>query len=165
MEPIEEFSRLAGEIGVVLLLLMLGVEYSARELVGGLRGSWRAGVLDIVLNFTPGAAAGLLLGWGPVGAVVLGGITYISSSGIIAKVLGDLGRVGNRETPVLLSVLVFEDLAMAVYLPLMTALAAGTAFVSGLKAVGIALVVVALVLGVALRYGPVSYTHLRAHET
>ena len=154
MEPIEEFSRLAGEIGVVLLLLMLGVEYSARELVGGLRGSWRAGVLDIVLNFTPGAAAGLLLGWGPVSAVVLGGITYISSSGIIAKVLGDLGRVGNRETPVLLSVLVFEDLAMAVYLPLMTALAAGTAFVSGLKAVGIALVVVALVLGVALRYGP-----------
>ncbi|MFF5021783.1 cation:proton antiporter [Micrococcus luteus] len=154
MEPIEEFSRLAGEIGVVLLLLMLGVEYSARELVGGLRGSWRAGVLDIVLNFTPGAAAGLLLGWGPVGAVVLGGITYISSSGIIAKVLGDLGRVGNRETPVLLSVLVFEDLAMAVYLPLMTALVAGSAFLSGLKAVGIALVVVALVLGVALGFGP-----------
>ena len=154
MEPIEEFSRLAGEIGVVLLLLMLGVEYSARELVGGLRGSWRAGVLDIALNFTPGAAAGLLLGWGPVGAVVLGGITYISSSGIIAKVLGDLGRIGNRETPVLLSVLVFEDLAMAIYLPLMTTLVAGTAFVSGLKAVGVALVVVALVLGVALRYGP-----------
>lgn len=154
MEPIEEFSRLAAEIGVVLLLLMLGVEYSARELVGGLRGSWRAGVLDIVLNFTPGAVAGLLLGWGPVGALVLGGITYISSSGIIAKVLSDLGRVGNRETPVLLSVLVFEDLAMAVYLPVMTALAAGTAFVSGLKAAGVALVVVALVLGVAVRYGP-----------
>ena len=121
---------------------MLGVEYSARELVGGLRGSWRAGVLDIVLNFTPGAAAGLLLGWGPVGSLVLGGITYISSSGIIAKVLGDLGRVGNRETPVLLSVLVFEDLAMAVYLPVMTALAAGTAFVSGLKAAGVAYKVV-----------------------
>ncbi|MEV6950230.1 cation:proton antiporter, partial [Streptomyces sp. NPDC051172] len=154
MEPIEEFSRLAAEIGVVLLLLMLGVEYSARELFGGLRGSWRAGVLDIVLNFTPGAAAGLLLGWGPVGALVLGGITYISSSGIIAKVLSDLGRVGNRETPVLLSVLVFEDLAMAVYLPVMTALAAGTAFVSGLKAAGVALVVVALVLGAAVRYGP-----------
>lgn len=151
---IEEFSTLASEIGVVLLLLTLGLEYSARELMGGLRGSWRAGLLDLALNVTPGAAAALLFGWGPIGAVVLGGITYISSSGIIAKVLADLGRVGNRETPVMLSVLVFEDLAMALYLPLMTALVAGSAFLAGLQAVGIALVVVSLVLGAALRFGP-----------
>lgn len=151
---IGDFSSLAAEIGVVLLLLTLGLEYSARELVTGLRGSWRSGLLDVALNFTPGAAAGWLLGWGPVGAVVLGGITYISSSGIIAKVLNDLGRVGNRETPVMLSVLVFEDLAMAVYLPLMTALVAGSAFAAGLRAVGIALVVVAAVLFTALRFGP-----------
>ncbi len=154
MEPIAEFSHLASEIGVVLLLLMLGLEYSARELVGGLRGSWKAGVLDVVLNVTPGALAGLLLGWGAVGAVVLGGITFISSSGIIAKVLGDLGRVGNRETPVMLSILVFEDLAMAVYLPLMTALVAGSALMDGLTAVGVALVVVTVVLLAALRFGP-----------
>lgn len=151
---IDEFSTLAAEIGVVLLLLTLGLEYSARELMTGLRGSWRAGLLDVALNFTPGAVAGWLLGWGAVGAVVLGGITYISSSGIIAKVLNDLGRVGNRETPVMLSVLVFEDLAMAVYLPLMTALVAGSAFLAGLQAVGIALVVVTAVLFTALRFGP-----------
>lgn len=151
---IGDFSSLAAEIGVVLLLLTLGLEYSARELMTGLRGSWRSGLLDVALNFTPGAAAGWLLGWGPVGAVVLGGITYISSSGIIAKVLNDLGRVGNRETPVMLSVLVFEDLAMAVYLPLMTALVAGSAFAAGLRAVGIALLVVAAVLFTALRFGP-----------
>ena len=154
MEPIAEFSHLASEIGVVLLLLMLGLEYSARELVGGLRGSWKAGLLDVVLNVTPGALAGLLLGWGAVGAVVLGGITFISSSGIIAKVLGDLGRVGNRETPVMLSILVFEDLAMAVYLPLMTALVAGSPLMAGLTAVGVALVVVTVVLLAALRFGP-----------
>lgn len=154
MEPIAEFSHLASEIGVVLLLLMLGLEYSARELVGGLRGSWKAGLLDVVLNVTPGALAGLLLGWGAVGAVVLGGITFISSSGIIAKVLGGLGRVGNRETPVMLSILVFEDLAMAVYLPLMTALVAGSPLMAGLTAVGVALVVVTVVLLAALRFGP-----------
>lgn len=108
----------------------------------------------MALNFTPGAAAGWLLGWGPVGAVVLGGITSISSSGIIATVLNDLGRVGNRETPVMLSVLVFEDLAMAVHLPLMTALVAGSAFAAGLRTVGIALVAVATVLFTALRFGP-----------
>ena len=53
----------------------------------------------------PGAVAGLLLGWGPVGATALAGVTYISSSGVIAKVLTDLGRLGNRETPVILGIL------------------------------------------------------------
>lgn len=153
VEALQGVSDLASEIGVVLLLLTLGLEYSARELMGGLRGSWRSGLLDVALNATPGVLAGLLLGWGPVGAVVLGGITYISSSGIIAKVLNDLGRVGHRETPVLLSVLVFEDLAMAVYLPLMTALVAGSSLLAGLQAVGIALLVVSAVLFVALRFG------------
>ena len=82
-------------------------------------------MLDIVLNAAPGAAVALILGWGPVGALVMAGVTYISSSGIVAKVLGDLGRLGNRETPVVLSILVFEDLAMAVYLPILTAVLVG----------------------------------------
>ena len=84
---IEGFTELASEVGVVLLLLLLGLEYSAAELVTGMRRSWTAGILDIVLNAAPGAAVALALGWGPVGALVLGGVTYISSSGIIAKVL------------------------------------------------------------------------------
>jgi monovalent cation:H+ antiporter-2, CPA2 family len=59
-----------------------------------------------------------------VAAVALGGVTYVSSSGIAAKLLGDLGRLGNRETPAVLSVLVMEDLAMAAYLPVLTGLLA-----------------------------------------
>jgi CPA2 family monovalent cation:H+ antiporter-2 len=153
LDGIGEFTHLAGEIGVVLLLLLLGLEYSAAELVTGLKRSWMAGVLDIVLNATPGAVAGLLLGWGPVGALAMAGVTYISSSGIIAKVLGDLGRLGNRETPVVLSVLVFEDLAMAVYLPILTALLAGVSFLGGLSAVGISLAAITVVLVVALKFG------------
>jgi CPA2 family monovalent cation:H+ antiporter-2 len=153
LEGVEEFTSLAGEIGVILLLLLLGLEYSAAELVTGLRRSWLAGLLDLVLNAAPGVAAALLLGWGPVGALAMGGVTYISSSGIIAKVLGDLGRLGNRETPVVLSILVFEDLAMAVYLPILTAVLAGATLLGGLTAIGISLVVVTLVLVLALRYG------------
>ncbi|HVK20835.1 MAG TPA: cation:proton antiporter, partial [Actinokineospora sp.] len=153
LEGIEEFADLAGEIGVVLLLLLLGLEYSAEELVTGLRRSWLAGLLDIVLNAAPGAAVALILGWGPVGAMAMAGVTYISSSGIIAKVLGDLGRLGNRETPVILSILVFEDLAMAVYLPILTAVLAGATLLGGLTAVGISLVVITVVLVVALRFG------------
>lgn len=150
---IEDFTSLAGEVGVVLLLLLLGLEYSAAELVTGLRRSWTAGLLDIVLNAAPGVAVALILDWGLIGAMVMGGVTYISSSGIIAKVLDDLGRLGNRETPVVLSILVFEDLVMALYLPILTALLIGVTFVGGLSAVGISVAVLAVVLVVALRYG------------
>ncbi|MCP2253869.1 monovalent cation:H+ antiporter-2, CPA2 family [Prauserella aidingensis] len=150
---IGQFTHLASEIGVVLLLLLLGLEYSAAELVGGMKRSWLAGVVDIVANAAPGAVVALLLGWGPIGALVLGGVTYISSSGIIAKVLGDLGRLGNRETPVVLSILVFEDLAMALYLPILTAVLGGVSLVGGLTAVGISLLVISVVLVIALKYG------------
>ena len=153
LHGIEDFTTIAGEVGVVLLLLLLGLEYSATELIDGMRRSWTAGLLDIALNAAPGVAVALILGWGPVGALVMGGVTYISSSGIIAKVLGDLGRLGNRETPVVLSILVFEDLVMALYLPILTAVLIGVTLTGALSAVGISVAVLAVVLVVALRYG------------
>ncbi|MFD1211891.1 cation:proton antiporter [Arthrobacter sp. GCM10027362] len=149
---IAEFGHIAGEIGVVLLLLMLGLEYTAMELVTGLKQSWQAGLMDLVLNFTPGAVLAYVLGWGPVGAMVLGGVTYISSSGIAAKVLTDLGRLGNRETPAVLAVLVLEDLAMAGYLPVMTAVLGGVGLLGGATAVGVSLLVISVVLLAAVRY-------------
>lgn len=153
LEGILGFAHLASEIGVILLLLMLGLEYTAKELVTGLKHSWLAGAVDLVLNMLPGVAVALLLGWGPVAALVMAGITYISSSGIVAKVLGDLGRLGNRETPVILSILVIEDLAMAAYLPILTAVLAGVSLLGGFTAVGISLAVVTVVLLGAVRYG------------
>ncbi|MBF6132229.1 cation:proton antiporter [Nocardia otitidiscaviarum] len=153
LDHIDEFIHLASEIGVVLLLLLLGLEYSASELVTGMRRSWAAGVVDLVLNATPGVLVALWLGWGVTGAVAMAGVTYISSSGIVAKVLNDLGRLGNRETPTILSILVFEDLVMAGYLPVLTAVLAGIGFLAGLQSVAIALAAVTVVLVVALRYG------------
>jgi monovalent cation:H+ antiporter-2, CPA2 family len=153
LHGIDGFTAIAGEVGVVLLLLLLGLEYSATELIDGMRRSWTAGLLDIVLNAAPGVAVALILGWGPIGALVMGGVTYISSSGIIAKVLGDLGRLGNRETPVVLSILVFEDLVMALYLPILTAVLVGVTLTGTLSAVGISVAALAVVLVVALRYG------------
>ncbi len=149
----EEFVAIGAEIGVILLLLMLGLEYTASDLVSHLRTQYPAGLVDAALNALPGAAMALLLGWGPVAAVVLAGVTWISSSGVIAKVLGDLGRLGNRETPVILSILVLEDLSMAVYLPIVTALLAGAGFAAGSLTLGLALGVAGLVLVAAVRYG------------
>ncbi|WP_432135284.1 MULTISPECIES: cation:proton antiporter [unclassified Streptomyces] len=149
----KEFVAVGAEIGVVLLLLMLGLEYTASDLVTNLRTQYPAGLLDAALNAVPGAAVALLLGWSPVAAVVLAGVTWISSSGVIAKVLGDLGRLGNRETPVILSILVLEDLSMAVYLPIVTALLAGTGLAAGAATLAVALAAAGLVLLLAVRFG------------
>ena len=94
-----------------------------------------------------------VLGWGPIAALAMAGITWVSSSGVIAKLLRDLGRVGNRETPVVLSILVIEDLAMAFYLPVLSALVIGAALLQGAIALVIAVGVVLVILFIALRFG------------
>lgn len=150
----EEFFQVGAEIGVILLLVMLGLEYTASELITNLRTSARSGVVDALFNALPGAAFAFILGWGPVAAVALAGITWISSSGVIAKMLADLGRIGNRETPVVISILVIEDLAMAFYLPLLTALVIGASLLEGATTLAIAVVAVFVILYLALRHGP-----------
>lgn len=149
----EGFVEIGAEIGVLLLLFMLGLEYSGAELRVSLRANLPSGALDFALNFTPGLVTGLLLGWSGVAAVLLGGVTWISSSGVIAKVLEDLGRLGNRETPAILSILVLEDLAMAVYLPLVGVLLVGAGMVDGALSLGIAIAAAVIALALAIRYG------------
>ena len=149
----EEFIEIGAELGVIFLLLLLGLEYSARELINSLRRIAPAGSLDLFLNFAPGLIAGLLLGWGLNIALFLGGVTYISSSGVVAKLVNDLGWSANRETPVVLSVLVFEDLVMAVMLPILAAVALGVGAGQATVSITIALAVIAAALAFAYRYG------------
>ena len=149
----EDFLRVGAEIGVILLLLMLGLEYSAAELKGSLKTQAPVGAVDAALNAVPGALLALLAGWGAIAAVALAGVTWVSSSGVIAKMLGDSGRLGNRETPAILGVLVMEDLAMAVYLPLLTALLASDGAAGATVAIAVAVVAVSAVLLLATRFG------------
>ncbi len=160
----QDFIGTGAEIGVLLLLFMLGLECNGEELIKNLRFGLPAGGADFVLNFTPGLVTGLLLKWKPMAAVLLGGITYISSSGVIAKVLSELKRINNPETPMVLAVLVLEDLAMAVYLPLVgvSLLGGGPAKIA--ISVAIAVTVVMLVLFLALRFGR-QLSKLVAHES
>jgi monovalent cation:H+ antiporter-2, CPA2 family len=160
----ESFVRIGAEIGVLLLLFMLGLEYTGDELKKSLRLGIAAGVIDFVLNFTPGFAAGLVFRWQPLAAVLLGGVTYISSSGVIAKVLAELQRMDKPETPLVLSVLVQEDLAMAVYLPLVAVLLSGGGTAKIALSVCVAIAVVSVALLAALRWGP-QISRLFAHES
>lgn len=160
----ENFIHTGAEIGVLLLLFMLGLEYTGEQLKDTLRSGLPAGILDLMLNFPPGLIAGLLLGWKPLPSVLLGGVTYISSSGVIAKILGELQRLNFPETPTVLSVLVIEDLAMAVYLPLVAVLITGEGPKRMAVSVSIAVVTVGLVLFLAVRFGQ-SFSRFVAHES
>lgn len=148
-----EFVSTGASIGVVLLLLTLGLEFSIGEFAASMRRHLPSAAVDVVLNATPGAVAGWLLGLNFVGILAMAGITFISSSGVIARLLNDLGRLGNRETPAVLSVLVLEDFAMAAYLPLLSVLAAGGTWWQALLWMGVAVVALGAAFAASYRWG------------
>lgn len=140
------FIEVGSSLGVIFLLFMLGLEYTPSELRGSLRVNAGSGSMDLLINSLPGVAVGFALGWGTLGAILLGGVTYVSSSGTIAKLLTDLQRLGNRETPLVLSILVIEDLVMALFLPVISVLLAGGSLLSGVVSGVVALGIVLAVL-------------------
>lgn len=147
-----EFIEAGASIGVVLLLLTLGLEFSTTEFGHSARRHLPSAFVDLVLNAAPGAVAGWLLGLDGVGILALAGATWISSSGIIARLLSDLRRLGNRETPSVLAVLVVEDFSMAVYLPVLAVLATGGTWVQAVLGSTAAVAAVAAVFFAAHRW-------------
>lgn len=159
----ESFVATGGEIGLVLLLLILGLEFSAPEFLSGLRRHRSSGLVDFALNFTPGFAAGLIIGLSLPGALALGGVTWISSSGIISQLLEDLGRVANRETGSIMSVLVLEDIAMALFLPVLVVVLTGESLLDGAGKIILAIAVLAAAIFIAMRGGK-KVSWLLSHE-
>lgn len=147
------FFETGASIGIVLLLLALGLEFSVTEFAVSMRRHVPSAGLDLLLNALPGAVAGFLLGLDGVGILALAGVTYISSSGIVARMLSDLRRLGNRETPAVLSVLVLEDFAMAAYLPVVVVLAAGGTWWQAAAGVLLAVGAVLVAFAASYRFG------------
>ncbi|MFC6786895.1 cation:proton antiporter [Halobaculum halobium] len=127
------------EVGVVLLLFFLGLEFSLDRLIAARRKLSAAAAVDLFVNFPVGVAVGLLFGLGPLGAFLVGGIVYISSSAVITKSLVDLGWIADPEAEPVLGTLVAEDLVIAVYLALAVALVAGGSPVDALPRIAVAL--------------------------
>ena len=121
------FFDAGSEIGVVLLLLLLGLEYSASRAASPSSVSRRRSACSTSCSTacqepsSRSRSAGVRSARWRCSAS-----PAVSSSGIVAKVLTDLGRLGNRETPACSAILVLEDLAMAVYLPILTAVLASS---------------------------------------
>lgn len=146
-----ETIELLGELGIVMLLFFLGLEFSLERLTQAGRLIAVGGVLDLLVNGGLGLLVGsLLFGFGAE-AVLFAGIIYISSSGIISRALFDFRRLADDETDLVLGILVFEDLAIAVFLGLVAGLAAGEAAgvgdVTGSGALALGFVAVFLLAG------------------
>jgi K+:H+ antiporter subunit KhtU len=145
------FVETGAEIGLILVLFVLGLEHSSRDLLATAKTSAPAGAVDLVLNVTPGVLVALVLGWDPLAAAFLGGITYVSSSGVAAKLLEHAGPHARGAGRSVVTIAVIEDLVLAIYLPVLAALLIGDGAVSSLAAAGVAIVAVTVLFALALR--------------
>ncbi|WP_435359088.1 cation:proton antiporter [Haloarchaeobius sp. DFWS5] len=147
-----EFIDLLAELGIVTLLFFIGLEFSIDQLLARREKLATIGAVDFGINAGVGVVLGLVFGLTPLATAFVVGIVYISSSAIITKSLIDLGWVADPESEAILGGLVVEDLVIAVYLALLSAVALGGGGSQAATSVAIA-VAVLVVLVVAARYG------------
>ncbi len=111
-----------GELGVLFLLFYLGLEFSVGRLMKAGRSIIRGGTIYMAINFTAGLAFPLILGWPIREALVVAGVTTISSSAIVAKLIVDLKRAVRAETEMILGIMMYQDVFVAVYLSVVSGL-------------------------------------------
>jgi CPA2 family monovalent cation:H+ antiporter-2 len=145
--PLIEFM---GRVGVLFLLFYLGLEFSVSRLIKSGKSIVVGGSIYISINFVLGLAYAALLGWPIKEVLVAAGITTISSSAIVAKVLFDLRRTANPETEMILGIIMFEDVFLAVYLSLVSGivLSGATSVIGVLTSAGLALAFIIGMLGI-----------------
>jgi len=117
--------ELVAVFGLILLLFNLGLEFDQDAFFGNVRALLLSGGTRIVINFGIGFGFGLLVGWGTREALIIAGMTATSSSAIVTKLLIELRRLANRETPVILGIAVVEDVFIALYLAIVTVIISG----------------------------------------
>ncbi len=110
----EETIHTVGEIGIVLLFFILGLEFPLARMVGISAKVWPAGLLDVGLNLVVAIGIAMFFGLDPASALVVGSVAYATSSSISAKMLEEQKRLANPETEFVLALLIFEDLVAPV---------------------------------------------------
>jgi CPA2 family monovalent cation:H+ antiporter-2 len=116
------------EIGVVLLMFSIGVEFSIPDL---LRVKWVAlggGALGILMSISLALLASWIAGWGPIQGIVMGATISVASTMVMARLLSDRGALGTTYGRVMIGITLVEDLAvvlMTVVLPVFNGPAEG----------------------------------------
>jgi monovalent cation:H+ antiporter-2, CPA2 family len=121
-----------GRIGVLFLLFYLGLESNVTRLVEAGRSILTGGTIYIGVNFALGLLFARLAGFPLQEMLIVAGVTTISSSAIVAKILFDYRRTANPETELILGITMFEDVFLAVYLSLISGIVlSGASSVAG----------------------------------
>jgi CPA2 family monovalent cation:H+ antiporter-2 len=140
-----------GRIGVLFLLFYLGLESNVSRLIKAGRSILSGGSIYIGMNFSIGFLYGFFAGFPLRETLIIAGLTTVSSSAIVAKILFDYRRMANLETPTILGITMFEDVFLAVYLSLISGvvLSGASSFSGVISSGGIALgfIVGLMVLG------------------
>ncbi|WP_298226655.1 cation:proton antiporter [Gryllotalpicola sp.] len=124
--------ELVAVFGLILLLFNLGLEFDQDAFISGAGRMLLSGGAYIVLNVGLGLLFGFLVGWGPREALIIAGMVGTSSSAIITKLLIELRRLANAETPVILGATVVGDVFIAVYLAVVAVVLSGRSNVWGI---------------------------------
>ena len=111
-----------GRLGVLFLLFYLGLEFSVGRLMKAGRSIIVGGTIYMAINFTLGILFPLLLRWPIREVLVVAGITTISSSAIVAKLIVELKRSVRPETEMILGIMMYQDVFVAIYLSIVSGL-------------------------------------------
>ena len=153
----ESLISFMGRMGVLFLLFYLGLESSVTNLIRAGRSILAGGSLYIGINFTIGFSYGYLTGFPLRETLIIAGLTTVSSSAIVAKILFDYRRTANPETELILGITMFEDIFLAVYLSLISGiiLSGASSFAGVASSGGIALGFIVALLAVGKWATPV----------
>ncbi|HSM18018.1 MAG TPA: cation:proton antiporter [Gemmatimonadales bacterium] len=122
--------RTLAELGVILLMFSLGLDFNLHKLARLAPTAGLVGVIEVGLMLSLGYLAGQLLGWGTVDSIFAGAIVAISSTMIIAKVFAERG-VPHSHSDLVFGILIVEDLAAILLIAILTAVATGAGLSTG----------------------------------
>jgi len=114
--------ELFAEIGVVLLMFSLGIEFSLKDLMGVKWIALVGGPLGIIMSTVVGLGVGTLLGWSPITGAVVGMVLSPASTMVLARLLLDRGELHSRHGRIMIGITLVEDLAAVVLIILIPAL-------------------------------------------
>ncbi|MEI6796280.1 MAG: cation:proton antiporter [Methanomassiliicoccales archaeon] len=146
-----EMISLLANLGIVLLMFCIGLEFNLRRLKQVGMFAILAGSIEVLIMLMMGYTLGLMLGFGGIASLILGGVLSISSTAVIIKVLTDRGEMSKKYAEAIIGILIIEDIAAVVILTITTPLAAGEAM--GLGALVLMLLGIVFFLGISLVLG------------
>lgn len=110
------------EIGIVLLLFIIGLELDPTELMTMKKRVLVFSLVEVAISFAAGTLAGLLLGWSIQESVLLAWVVSVSSTSLVAKMLYERGAAAESSTRLMMSTLIIEDILAVVVLSLLPSL-------------------------------------------